>query len=61
MTALIKNITFLPDFLPQPEAMFTMIENLYSDNPQKYADYHQVVPFYSRKSDAEIMKELKNK
>ena len=61
MIALAKNITFLPDFLPQPEAMFTMIENLYSGNPQKYADYHQVVPFYSRKSDAEIMKELKNK
>ena len=41
--------------------MFALVEYLYNKNPQNYSDYRTVIPYYARKSDAEIIKELKEK
>ena len=38
-----------------------IVENLYKTYPENYSDINKVIPFYARKSDAEVMKEKKSK
>ncbi len=61
MKKLYNNIQFIPDFIPSAEKMIHLVESLYSQNPSYYTDYRKVLPYYSRKSDAEVMKGLKEK
>ncbi len=61
MKQLCNGIQFVPDFIPEAERMIHLVESLYTQNPSHYTDYRNVLPYYSRKSDAEIMKELKEK
>ncbi|MCX8125062.1 MAG: tRNA (adenosine(37)-N6)-threonylcarbamoyltransferase complex dimerization subunit type 1 TsaB [Spirochaetes bacterium] len=61
MEHLCNTIQFIPDFIPDAVKMINAVELLYSQNPSHYADYRNVVPYYARKSDAEIMKELRDK
>ncbi len=61
MSTLCNSILFYPEFIPQANKMIRLVESLYSQNPTEYTDYRTVLPYYSRKSDAEVMKELKNK
>lgn len=61
MKQLYNTIQFIPDFIPQADRIIHLVESLYAQNPSNYADYRKVLPYYSRKSDAEIMKELREK
>jgi tRNA threonylcarbamoyladenosine biosynthesis protein TsaB len=45
-----------PDALRGIEA----VEYLYGSDPGKFADFNKVVPCYARKSDAEVLHDLKN-
>jgi len=47
---------FIPDFQPSGEIAAELIFQMYRENPGKYKNIHGVVPYYGRKSDAEIMK-----
>lgn len=59
MAALHRNIQCIPDFIPDAHSMLSLVEQLYSADPQQYIDYRTIVPDYARKSDAEVMKALK--
>lgn len=61
MKQLCNGIQFVPDFIPEAERMIQLVESLYTQNPSHHTDYRNVLPYYSRKSDAEVMKELKEK
>lgn len=61
MSQLCNTIQFIPDFIPNAEKMIQFVESLYSKNPSHYTDYRKVLPYYSRKSDAEIVKELRDR
>lgn len=43
------------DFLPGAEGMALAFEREYLTSPALYADYETVLPYYARKSDAEIL------
>jgi tRNA threonylcarbamoyladenosine biosynthesis protein TsaB len=47
----------LPEYKPSGKIICGRVEKLYRENPDQYNDYNKVLPFYSRKTDAEIMKE----
>jgi tRNA threonylcarbamoyladenosine biosynthesis protein TsaB len=61
MKQLYNDIQFVPDFVPKADRMIHLVESIYAQNPSHYTNYRNVLPFYSRKSDAEVMKELKEK
>lgn len=61
MTTLCNTIEIIPDFIPKAERMMRLVESLYMENPSHYTDHRNVLPYYSRKSDAEVMKELRDK
>jgi len=54
------DLVHLPDFAPSGAAAIRLLEDLYATHPDKY-DYSRVIPVYARKSDAEIVKELKKR
>jgi tRNA threonylcarbamoyl adenosine modification protein YeaZ len=47
---------FIEDFLPDGKTAAELTLAEYNKSPDKYADYKNTVPFYSRLSDAEIVK-----
>lgn len=55
------SIEFLRDFRPNGELISRYITETYCANPLKFGDINTIVPFYSRKSDAEVALEEKNK
>ncbi|MEJ5360752.1 MAG: tRNA (adenosine(37)-N6)-threonylcarbamoyltransferase complex dimerization subunit type 1 TsaB [Spirochaetota bacterium] len=61
MKQLYNNIQFISDFIPRAGKMIHLVESIYAQNPSFYTDYRKVLPYYSRKSDAEVIKELKEK
>lgn len=46
-------------FLPDGEAAVELTLGKYLQSPELYSDYSNIVPFYSRKSDAELAKSIK--
>ncbi|MFW5862642.1 MAG: tRNA (adenosine(37)-N6)-threonylcarbamoyltransferase complex dimerization subunit type 1 TsaB [Spirochaetota bacterium] len=55
------DLIHLPGFTPSGAASIRLLESIYAAHPNQYDDYSRVVPVYARKSDAEIVKELKKK
>lgn len=47
------------DYKPVGKNICDLVRNIYLTHPDNYRDLNNVVPFYSRKSDAEIIKEAK--
>jgi tRNA threonylcarbamoyladenosine biosynthesis protein TsaB len=62
-----RALAIRPDMLhlsglsPSGAAAIPLLKKLYARHPDQYYDYSRVVPVYARKSDAEIIKELRNK
>jgi len=52
---------FIDNFIPRGDAAARLTSIKYSESPQKFSFYGNTVPFYARKSDAEIAKEEKDK
>lgn len=46
----------LNDFIPDGAIMCDLVRRSYRENPEMYADYNRIIPFYARKSDAEEAK-----
>jgi tRNA threonylcarbamoyladenosine biosynthesis protein TsaB len=44
------------NFQPSGEIICKLTGDIYSQDPELYRDFNRIIPFYSRKSDAEIMK-----
>ncbi len=55
----ILNYVQLDDFLPGAELSCLLTEKIFRQSPGDYTDISRTVPYYSRKSDAEIVKEMK--
>jgi tRNA threonylcarbamoyladenosine biosynthesis protein TsaB len=49
------------DFTPAGKIVCSLVADTYRKNPGEYKDYNRIVPCYARKSDAETVKELKEK
>ncbi len=49
----------LADFMPSGETACRIVGNAYAANPAGYADVGAALPFYARKSDAEVIREEK--
>lgn len=47
----------IDNFIPRGDAAARLARMKYSESPQKFSFYGNTVPFYARKSDAEIAKE----
>jgi tRNA threonylcarbamoyladenosine biosynthesis protein TsaB len=50
---------FVEGIQPDPERLGRLLVERYRENPERYDDFSNTLPSYSRKSDAEIMKELR--
>jgi tRNA threonylcarbamoyladenosine biosynthesis protein TsaB len=50
------NYTYLEDFFPDGRAAAELTLRRYNEKPGKYVDFNNTIPFYTRKSDAEIAK-----
>lgn len=61
MSQLCNTIQYISDFIPDAGKMIHTVEALYLQNPSHYTDYRTVVPYYARKSDAEVIKEMREK
>ena len=57
----LKKGIIIRDFAPSGKIICDLALNAYRKNPGDCDDYNKVVPFYARKSDAETVKELKDK
>ena len=57
----IPDYKMLTGFKPRAKIASALTEHIYKKNPSLFTDINRVVPFYSRKSDAEIVKELKER
>ncbi|MCU0846961.1 MAG: tRNA (adenosine(37)-N6)-threonylcarbamoyltransferase complex dimerization subunit type 1 TsaB [Spirochaetes bacterium] len=55
------NHEYLKDFVPSGIRACEIAEKAYLENPGLYKNYDRVVPNYTRRSDAEVMKDLKKK
>ncbi len=51
----------LSGFMPSAKDACALTEYIYNMEPEKHNNINRVVPFYSRKSDAEIVKEMRNR
>lgn len=49
------------DFIPSGTQACLITEKIYSGDPSAFSDFTKVLPNYARKSDAEVMKDLKAK
>ncbi len=47
---------FMENFVPSGKAAVDLVLRKYKESPEKFTDFNNTVPFYSRKSDAEIAK-----
>jgi tRNA threonylcarbamoyladenosine biosynthesis protein TsaB len=52
----IKERELLTKFRPSGKIICGLVEKIYLENPDNYNDLNKVLPFYSRRTDAEIMK-----
>ncbi len=52
----IPNHRIISNFLPSGEIACRLTKEIYLRTPDQFNDYNQVVPYYARKSDAEIMR-----
>lgn len=50
------NCRYLDNFLPEGKAACELTLRKYNESPEKFSDFNIIVPFYTRKSDAEIAK-----
>jgi len=50
------NYRFIKNFLPEGKAAAELTLEKYNNSPDRYADYNNIIPFYSRQSDAEMLK-----
>ena len=50
----ITGLDFRKNFIPQGGATTRLVMEIYNSNPELYRDFRRIVPFYARKSDAEI-------
>jgi tRNA A37 threonylcarbamoyladenosine modification protein TsaB len=60
VSALEKHV-IIRDFVPSGKIICSLVSDVYRNNPGEYGDYNRVVPCYARKSDAEVIKDLKDK
>ena len=51
--------TVLDRLLPSGEKGCALVSLLYGKNPRFYGDFERVLPFYARKSDAEVIRDIK--
>ena len=61
VTEHIHGLDFRKDFIPSGEKVLHLFLQTYKHNRDSYTDFTRVVPFYSRKSDAEIAREAAQK
>jgi tRNA threonylcarbamoyladenosine biosynthesis protein TsaB len=52
-----ENLRVIESFVPDGAHVCDYIEKEYLKNPEKYADFRNVLPCYARKSDAEVLRE----
>jgi tRNA threonylcarbamoyladenosine biosynthesis protein TsaB len=52
----INNCILLSDFLPSGKIICSLVEKMYLENPGEHNELNRVLPFYARRSDAEILK-----
>jgi hypothetical protein len=54
-----KNISYiyLKNFIPDGKAAVELTLRKYKESPEKFINFDSTVPFYTRKSDAEIAKD----
>jgi tRNA threonylcarbamoyladenosine biosynthesis protein TsaB len=52
----INDNDILSDFLPSGKIICGLVEQTYLENPGNSSDLNRVLPFYARRTDAEIMK-----
>ena len=50
------NYKYLDNFSPDGKAVSDLTLKRYNESPETYIDYNKTIPFYTRKSDAEIAK-----
>ena len=50
----VRERELLSDFTPSGQKICGLIEKMYLENPDKYLNYNNVLPFYARRSDAEV-------
>ena len=50
---------YLPVYLPSAETICNLAKRIYSGDPDMYNDFNNIIPFYSRPSDAELNKKMK--
>mgnify|MGYP000874986707 CR=1 FL=1 len=46
-------------FVPSGKQACRLTKKLYTENSKSYTDFKSIVPYYARKSDAEIMREIR--
>ena len=56
-----NGLIHLQGIKPSGRISINLLEKLYAEQPGLYKDYSRVIPLYTRKSDAEIVKELKKR
>ena len=59
LEALTPDCTLLTGFVPSGETACRIVAGAYAANPGRYTDITAVVPFYARKSDAEVIRDEK--
>lgn len=57
--AQVPECAVLPGFAPSGNVACRIVMNAYAADPDRYAKFTAVVPFYARKSDAEVIREEK--
>jgi tRNA threonylcarbamoyladenosine biosynthesis protein TsaB len=53
----IQDHELLSKFIPSGKTICGLVEKIYLENSGNYSDLNHVLPFYARRSDAEILKE----
>ncbi len=53
-------VDYIEGFKPENDAAALLAIKRYTDSPEKFSDYNATVPFYARKSDAEIARDSRN-
>ena len=51
-----NDVTHIKNFMPNYSQLCKLINDTYNSDPNRYTDFSKTVPFYARKSDAEIAK-----
>lgn len=60
-TRIIEHHRPIASITPSGEAACRIVARLYQSAPELYTDYTRIRPFYARRSDAEIIKEVKSR